>query len=558
MEGDLKHAWDTGLTMVDTPGAGTPEILLGNLFEQREVVVGRSRGKLAECDTFPFIINFYLIKGNVFQFMTIDHVATEGVFTVSDANARFAHPSISTPSRPIQGGLPVERPNDLIHYQFCEKMTVQRFPSRYLAYLYILFSSSHIHGLFMTSKPESGANMSPPSFYQRELPADTCVAFSSRQGKRIFASAMQHGGLKCFFALIQQFHTQSEPSYCGLATLVLVLNAFSVDPEQTWKGPWRWYEETMLNCCLDLEDVKTTGITLRDFRCLAHCQGLSVDLHHCDDASLDEFRISIETTCVSSSETVDFGTGDGEDLLEDVLVVSYSRKVIRQTGSGHFAVLAAFDPVSDSVLILDTARFKYGCHWVKVPLLFEAMDTVDPDTGRKRGFVVLSSVQNKTQGQSGVTLQTMSLLFRSKMTQNPVRRRYKRFLNSLAAEINWQQTMDFWRDKEEQVWSIIEPLRLPKEENMLQMVINLRGLITSLLKTEDKAYAPCWDNTSNPLCTSEMQALYVVYLASLGEERRRNLVLQVKSRASNETREQLLSEANLISSAISFSGESSV
>ena len=112
MEGDLKHAWDTGLTMVDTPGAGTPEILLGNLFEQREVVVGRSRGKLAECDTFPFIINFYLIKGNVFQFMTIDHVATEGeedprIFTVSHANARFAHPSISTPSRPIQGGLPL-------------------------------------------------------------------------------------------------------------------------------------------------------------------------------------------------------------------------------------------------------------------------------------------------------------------------------------------------------------------------------------------------------------------------------------------------------------------
>ena len=64
MEGDLKHAWDTGLTMVDPPGVGTPEVLLGNLFKQREVVVGRSRGKLAECDMFPFIINFNLIKGN--------------------------------------------------------------------------------------------------------------------------------------------------------------------------------------------------------------------------------------------------------------------------------------------------------------------------------------------------------------------------------------------------------------------------------------------------------------------------------------------------------------
>ncbi len=400
--------------------------------------------------------------------------------------------------------------------------------------------------------------MSPPSFYQRELPAATCVAFSSQQGKLIFASAMQHGGLKCFFALIQQFHTQSEPSFCGLATLVMVLNAFSVDPEQNWKGPWRWYEETMLNCCLDLEDVKTTGITLRDFRCLAHCQGLSVDLRHCDDASLDEFRVAIEKTCVSRNTEVDFGTGDSEDLLEHVLVVSYSRKVIRQTGSGHFAALAAFDPVSDSVLILDTARFKYGCHWVKVPLLFEAMDTVDPDTGRKRGFVVLSSFKNKTQGQSGVSLQTMSILFRSKMTQNAVRRMYKDFLNSLAAEITWQETLDFWRDKEEQVWSIIEPLRLPKEENMLQMVTNLRSLITCLLETEGKTDELRCDNVLNPLCTSETQALYVVYLASLGEERRRDVVLRVESIASNETREQLLSEAILIANAIKFSGESSV
>jgi glutathione gamma-glutamylcysteinyltransferase len=410
----------------------------------------------------------------------------------------------------------------------------------------------------MTSKPESGANMSPPSFYQRELPAATCVAFSSPHGKLIFASAMQHGGLKCFFALIQQFHTQSEPSFCGLATLVMVLNAFSVDPEQNWKGPWRWYEETMLNCCLDLEDVKTTGITLRDFRCLAHCQGLSVDLRHCDDASLDEFRVSIEKTCVSRNTEVDFGTGDSEDMLEHVLVVSYSRKVIRQTGSGHFAALAAFDPVSDSVLILDTARFKYGCHWVKVPLLFEAMDTVDPDTGRKRGFVVLSSFKNKTQGQSGVSLQTMSILFRSKLTQNAVRRMYKEFLNSLAAEITWQETMDFWRDKEEQVWSIIEPLRLPKEENMLRMVTNLRSLITCLLETEGKTDKFRCDNFLNPLCTSETQALYVVYLASLGEERRRDVVLRVESIASNETREQLLSEATLIANAIKFSGESSL
>jgi Phytochelatin synthase len=37
------------------------------------------------------------------------------------------------------------------------------------------------------------------------------------------------------------------------STLVISLNALAVDPRQIWKGPWRWYEESMLNCCIDLE-----------------------------------------------------------------------------------------------------------------------------------------------------------------------------------------------------------------------------------------------------------------------------------------------------------------
>ena len=159
-----------------------------------------------------------------------------------------------------------------------------------------------------------------------------------------------------------------------------MLNALSVDPQTTWKGPWRWYEETMLNCCLDLEQVKETGITLRDFQCLAHCQGLSIDVQYCDDqATLEDFRRAVQKACVDEShimetrikedETMEIETGssaaaianadanikqDDEDPL-DILVVSYSRKVLQQTGSGHFSPLAAYDATSDSVLILDTA-----------------------------------------------------------------------------------------------------------------------------------------------------------------------------------------------------------
>jgi hypothetical protein len=55
-----------------------------------------------------------------------------------------------------------------------------------------------------TTMQSTAAKPKPmPSFYQRKLP-DTCVAFSSKVGKKIFASALAHNGLKSFFPLIQQ------------------------------------------------------------------------------------------------------------------------------------------------------------------------------------------------------------------------------------------------------------------------------------------------------------------------------------------------------------------
>jgi Phytochelatin synthase len=99
------------------------------------------------------------------------------------------------------------------------------------------------------------------TFYRRSLP-DTCVAFSSKLGRNYFESAMRHRGLKSYFHLMEQYTTQSEPAFCGISTLVIALNALAVDPRRIWKGSWRWYEESMLNCCIDLEQAKETGITM--------------------------------------------------------------------------------------------------------------------------------------------------------------------------------------------------------------------------------------------------------------------------------------------------------
>lgn len=64
-------------------------------------------------------------------------------------------------------------------------------------------------------------------FYKRTLP-DTCIALNSVKGKKLFQESLLSGNANIYFRLAEQFRTQAEPAYCGLATLVMVLNALEV------------------------------------------------------------------------------------------------------------------------------------------------------------------------------------------------------------------------------------------------------------------------------------------------------------------------------------------
>ncbi len=198
--------------------------------------------------------------------------------------------------------------------------------------------------------------------------------------------------MESYFLLAEHFRTQDDPSFCGLASLALALNALSVDPGRVWKGVWRWYHESMLDCCVSLEDVRRVGVSLDQLACLARCNGadvkwlqrappLSADANSAlsDDeaASLAQFRADV----LRSARQI-----DGH---RTVLVVSYSRRTLAQTGDGHFSPIAGAHEARDLALIMDVAAFKYPPHWVPIPLLWQAMRSEDPTTGRPRGWIVL-------------------------------------------------------------------------------------------------------------------------------------------------------------------------
>ncbi|KAL7587436.1 glutathione gamma-glutamylcysteinyltransferase 1 isoform X2 [Lactuca sativa] len=220
--------------------------------------------------------------------------------------------------------------------------------------------------------------MAMASIYRRVLPSPPAIDFASSEGKQLFMEATQGGTMEGFFKLISYFQTQSEPAYCGLATLAMVLNALSIDPGRKWKGPWRWFDESMLDCCEPLEKVKAKGISFGKVVCLAHCAGAKVEAFRTNQSNIDEFRKHV-IACSTSDDCH--------------VISSYNRATFKQASSGHFSPIGGYHAGRDMALILDVARFKYPPHWVPLKLLWEAMDTLDDASGFRRGFMLISRLQ---------------------------------------------------------------------------------------------------------------------------------------------------------------------
>lgn len=437
------------------------------------------------------------------------------------------------------------------------------------------------------------------SFYRRDLPTETCTALSSPKGKKLFASSMQRNGLASFFPLMEQHLTQSEPSFCGLTTLVIALNAMSIDPRRTWKGPWRWYEEGMLNCCVDIEEVKSTGITLFVFKCLASCQGLDANIDFADassDTFENRFRKAVIEVCIEKES----GHGnDGHECnsenedcaeylnspqnLEKVLIVSYNRRVLKQTGTGHFSPIIAYDPASDSVLIMDTARFKYGAHWVQLKLLAKSMECIDPDSGRSRGFVTLQQSPIAVNGKQETTTDLpVSILLLSEMKDNNARKTIKLLVqeqklksgltNVTFSDVALMSTVDGTNPNF--MWDVVKPNFLPvgQDKEAKELIDDIRILLKAIMAIDKDVIEfrnihpdifggqyDCREACNRTIKMDREEAIYILFLACLDKSEREKIVfnpaIEFDEKQINSVRHQLLAEAELLRRAIDFSDQ---
>ena len=234
----------------------------------------------------------------------------------------------------------------------------------------------------------------------------------------------------------------------------MFLNSVQVDPNKTWKGVWRWYSEEILHCTT--HEFLQYGITLEEITQLARCNGLhTMTFKPKDDDPLLHEKIvdnAVEHdhteplyttgTCCSTNSPLKKQSQqaqqiaweeEGEsgqapeqpvpnlvnhntcasyihaanfELFRIALIattqiqgfgsiINLSRKVLDQTGDGHFCPIGGYNGEAGKVLLLDTARFKYPPHWVDTELLYESI-SYKQDNGLPRGFFLMSRKASQT------------------------------------------------------------------------------------------------------------------------------------------------------------------
>jgi Phytochelatin synthase len=208
---------------------------------------------------------------------------------------------------------------------------------------------------------------------------------NSEEGQKLF---LESGSFTAYFPIADNFVTQKTQSYCGVASVVMVLNALGM-PAPTTPEYQPYHTFTQDNLLDDQTDavlpravLARQGMTLDELGKLLALHPLAIEVHHAADVSLDAFRASAR---------------DYLRAKDHFVLVNYLRKAIGQQIGGHISPLAAYDPIADRFLVLDVARYKYPPFWVKTSDLFDAMNTTDAvNNNMTRGYVLISKIGTPT------------------------------------------------------------------------------------------------------------------------------------------------------------------
>jgi len=229
------------------------------------------------------------------------------------------------------------------------------------------------------------------------------VAFSSDDG---LARLARSPAKVDFPALANQFEAQTNSLFCGPTTAAIVLNAVRArspdlprdrsrlrtddlrnisggyDPviprytqDNVIKGPKTRAQVMGELMTINGKPVRDFGFQVRQLNALFTAHGLHTRLVIVDDKRPEQ---EIRTDLV-----------DNLKRRGDYVVVNYWRQAVGQPGGGHISPLGAYDPESDSFLVLDVNPANAGWVWIPATTLIKGMRTFDKV--ENRGYIHVES-----------------------------------------------------------------------------------------------------------------------------------------------------------------------
>jgi hypothetical protein len=194
------------------------------------------------------------------------------------------------------------------------------------------------------------------------------IAATSSEGEQLLRAT----SIKTDYGqLLPYFVSQSRRAYCGVASSTIVINALRRRQPFVSQDSFFTPEVSTVRSAMS---VSFTGLTLDQMAALIRAHGLRVRVVHASETDLESFRSTARAVL---------------DEPAEFIIVNYDRVALQQEGGGHISPVGAYHAESDRFLVVDVAAHKYPPTWVSTKELWNAMEAVDPDSGKARGFLLV-------------------------------------------------------------------------------------------------------------------------------------------------------------------------
>ena len=165
--------------------------------------------------------------------------------------------------------------------------------------------------------------------HAKELLPNNLIDLSSQLGQVLLKRDLNLNSVK----LLTHFTTQKTPSYCGIASAVMVLNSTDkIPPADSLHSPYTYFAQDdffnkQVKVIITPEEVEKKGISLTKLSQALQSYGVEAKPYFSNELTEKQFK-EILTSAISKQQFV---------------IVNFLRTELQQQGGGHHSPIAAYD-----------------------------------------------------------------------------------------------------------------------------------------------------------------------------------------------------------------------